>query len=213
MYRISARLLLASATFAALASVGCGRPSGKAFVRTKEQEQQIAAHVLTAPPANLQHKMEVNFENKIRLLGYDISGEPKKGAAVDVTMYWRVDEPVSGDWKVFVHFEAPGKRRQPFDHDGIGGLYPVQNWKKGEIIQDTVHVEVPSDWPEGPSQLLVGFFDWDLYQKTQKDLRLTVLDGKGQPTLGDDNKPADKMLLTSLTIGVGEAARPAGAAP
>jgi hypothetical protein len=204
MHRTTARLVLASATLAALAGAGCRRPSGQTISLTKDQEQQIAEHVLAAPPANLQNKLEVKFEDKISLLGYDVTGEAKKGGAFDVTMYWRVNEPVPGDWKVFVHFESPGKKRQPFDHYGVGGLYPVQSWKKGEIVKDTVHIEVPGDWPDGPTQILVGFFDWGALTKGQ-DRRLKVEPGKGLPD--------DRLLLTTLNVGGGgEAPRAGGAA-
>jgi hypothetical protein len=185
------KALLATAALATVAS-GCKRPAGQSIVLTKDQEQQIAENVLAAPPTAMEHKMEVHFEDKITLLGYDIKGEPKKGGAFDLVMYWRVDQPVAGDWKIFVHFEAPGKRRQPFDHYGVGGLYPVGNWKKGEVVRDIVHVEVPADWPDGPTQIMVGFFDWGALTKANQDRRLKVETGKG---LADD-----RVLLTTLTI-------------
>lgn len=188
------KILLATAALATAFS-GCKRPPGQSIVLTKDQEMQISENVLAAPPPALEHKIDVHFEDKITLLGFDIKGEPKKGSAFDLVMYWRVDEPVHGDWKIFVHFEAPGKRRAPFDHYGVGGLYPVANWKKGEIIRDIVHVEVPADWPDGPAQIMVGFFDWGALTKANQDRRLKVETGKGLPD--------DRVLLTTLNIGGG----------
>ncbi len=184
---------------------GCRRPAGQQIVLTKDQEQQIAANVLTAPPAAMQVKTDTKFEDKVVLLGYDIVGKPKKGANFDLVMYFRVDQPVSGDWKVFVHFEAPGKRRQPFDHYGVNGLYPVGQWKKGEIIKDVVSIAVPGDWAENDAQLLIGFFDWGLYNSTQGDRRLKV-ESPGSLSVDKDGR----VLLTTVALEGGAA--PGGAA-
>jgi len=189
----------------AVALSGCKRPASQTIVLTKDQEQQIADNVLNAPPT-MQQKLDVKFEDKITLLGYDLKGTPaKKGGQIDLTMYFRVDEPVRGDWKIFVHFEAAGKRRQPFDHYGIGGLYPVGMWKKGEIIKDTVNIQIPGDWPSDvQSQILVGLFDWGAWSKAGQDRRLKIASAGTAKSL-----PDDRIVLTTLDIGGGA---PAGGA-
>ena len=195
-------------------ATGCKRPSAQSIVLTKDQEQQIAESVLNAPPANLQHKAEVKFDDKITLLGYDLKGTPaRKGGTFDLTMYFRVDQPVTGDWKVFVHFEAPGKRRQPFDHYGVGGLYPVGMWKKGEIVRDTVSIQVPADWPDGQAHVLIGFFDSGAWDKAQQTRRL-----KPTASAPIQVEADERVLLTTVDVGGaapgGEAmARPPRAAP
>ena len=198
---------LALAGLCALATVGagCRRPAGQQIVLTKDQEQQIAANVLTAPPASMQAKADTKFEDKVVLLGYDVVGKPKKGGSFDLVMYFRVDQPVAGDWKVFVHFEAPGKRRQPFDHYGVNGLYPVGQWKKGEIIKDVVPIAVPGDWAENDAQILIGFFDWGLYNSTQGDRRLKV-ESPGSLSVDKDGR----VLVTTVSLEGGAA--PGGAA-
>lgn len=208
---IARRLVLVAAAVAAVTSTGCRRPAGQQIVLTKDQEQQIAENVLTAPPSAMQNKVDCKFEDKITLLGYDIKGQAKKGGAFDVVMYYRVDQPVQGDWKIFVHFEAPGKRRQPFDHYGVGGLYPVGQWKKGEIIRDVVNIQVPADWGESSAQILIGFFDWGLYATTQGDRRLKVAAPGTTQVQGDG-----RVLLTTINLEGGDApaapANPGGAA-
>ena len=186
----------------AVAVSGCKRPASQTIVLTKDQEQQIADNILNAPPA-MQQKLDVKFEDKLTLLGYDLKGTPaKKGGAVDLTMYFRVDEPVHGDWKIFVHFEAAGKRRQPFDHYGIGGLYPVGSWKKGEIIKDTVNIQIPGDWPSDvQSQILVGVFDWGAWSKAGQDRRLKIVSAGAAKSL-----PDDRIVLTTFDVGGGAAA-------
>ncbi len=186
----------------ALVASGCKSPAQRSRVLTKDQEQLISKNVLSKPPA-IQHPKKINFDNKIHLLGYDIGGKPERGKSFDLTLYFRVDNPVHGDWKVFVHFEAPGKRRQPFDHYGVGNLYPVGQWKKGEIVRDIVKVDVPKDWPGGPTQLLVGFFDWGAWSKASQNRRLP-LDARDKAKGTDDSR----VLLTTIEVG-GTAPAPA----
>lgn len=189
-----------------LVATGCKSPAQRSRVLTKDQEQKIAQHVLSKPPA-IQNAKQINFDNKIVLLGYDTKGEIKRGGSFDLTLYFRVDNPVHGDWKIFVHFEAPGKRRQPFDHYGVGDLYPVGKWKKGEIVKDVIKVEVPADWPDGPTQLLVGFFDWGAWSKAGKNRRLP-LEARDKAKGTEDSR----ILLTTLKVGGAPPAKPAGGA-
>jgi len=186
-------LILLALALVVVAS-GCKSPAQRSRVLTKDQEQLIAANVLSKPPA-ISKTMKVNFDNKIHLLGYDLKGTPARGKTFDLVLYFRVDNPVHGDWKIFVHFEAPGKRRQPFDHYGIGNLYPVGKWKKGEIVRDIVKVNVPADWPAGPTQLMVGFFDWGAWSKAGQNRRLQ-LDARDKKKGTADNR----VILTTLDI-------------
>lgn len=188
----------------ATSASGCKRPGAQSIVLTKDQEQQIAENVLNAPPATIQNKGEVKFEDKIVLLGYDLKGTPaKRGGTLDLTLYWRVNEPVSGDWKIFVHFESPGQRRQPFDHYAVGGLYPPGQWKKGEIIKDVINIAVPADWPAGPTQIMLGFFDWGAYKANPSapNRRLKVVAAPDPKMILSE----DRLLLTTLDVAGGQA--------
>ena len=201
-------LVLSIATLAVAFSVtGCKRPSAQAIVLTKDQEQQIAASVLTAPPADLDTKLEVKFEDKLTLLGYKLEPKDKAAAGGNLTLslFWRVDQPLPGDWKIFVHMEAPGLKRQPFDHYGVGGLYPLSQWKKGEIIKDTVTMEIPGDWPKSNTQLLIGVFDWGAWNKAQQNRRLKISNAPAGAAQAED-----RLLLA--TIDIGGAGAPAGGA-
>ncbi len=187
-------VLVLALVAAALVASGCKSPAKRTRVLTKDQERQIAENVLKAPPT-ISHPNEINFDNKLVLLGYDLSGDAKAGSSFDVTMYFRVDQPLHGDWKIFLHFEAPGKRRQPFDHYGVGDLYPVAQWKKGEIVRDKVTVSVPKDWPSGKTQLLIGFFDWGAWSKANQNRRLS-LHGASKAK----GTPDDRALLATVDV-------------
>lgn len=192
-------------TLLALVAVaaGCKSPAERARVLTKDQQQQIADNVLKAPPTP-KTALDVDFEGHLRLLGFDLDGELKAGSKIALTMYFRVDKPVVGDWKIFVHFEAPGKRRQPYDHYGVGDLYPVGEWKQGEIVRDRIDIEIPADWPAGKAQLLVGLFDWGAWIKAGQNRRLKI-EGEAKKIATND----DRVVLTTFDVAGG---KPGGAA-
>ncbi len=184
-------LLLAAVV---LVLVGCKSPAQRARVLTKDQERLITDNVLKAAP-KMQHDHKIDFEDRVTLLGYDLTGATTAGNTVELAMYFKVNKPVSGDWKIFVHFEAPGKRRQPFDHYGVGELYPVGQWKKGEIIRDKVTIAIPKDWPNGKTQLLVGFFDWGAWSKASQNRRLKLAAGSKKHGTADD-----RALVTTVEV-------------
>ncbi len=202
-----AAVLLTLILAVALSAAGCKSPAQRARVLTKDQEKQIAANVLKAKP-KMQHERRIDFEDRLSLIGYDLSGTPKAGGTIDVTMYFQMHKPVSGDWKIFVHFESPGKRRQPFDHYGVGGLYPVANWKAGEIIKDKVRIAIPKDWPNGKTQLLVGFFDWGAWSKASQNRRLKLAAASKKLGTADD-----RALVATLDVTGGQTARKAPPRP
>ena len=195
-------LLLAASV---LVLTGCKSPAQRARVLTKDQERLITDNVLKSAP-KMQHTSNINFEDRVTLLGYDIKGATTAGNTVELLMYFKVNKPVTGDWKIFVHFEAPGKRRQPFDHYGVGDLYPVGQWKKGEIIRDKVTIAIPKDWPNGKTQLLVGFFDWGAWSKASQNRRLKLAAGSKK-----HGTPDDRALVATVDVtgGAKPGARPA----
>ena len=80
---------------------GCKSPAERSRVLTKDQEKQISANLLQAAP-KLQYPLAVNFDNKINLLGFDLSAQPQPGKRFDLTLYFKVNQAVVGDWKIFV---------------------------------------------------------------------------------------------------------------
>ncbi len=186
------------ATLALMASAGCKSPAERARVLTKDQQQQIAEHVLSAAPTP-KTILDVDFEGHLRLLGFDLEGEPKAGSKLTLSMYFRVDKPLTGDWKIFVHFESPGKRRQPYDHYGVGDLYPVVEWKQGQIVRDRLEIEIPADWPGGKTQILVGLYDWLAWSKASQNRRLKI-EGKGKELATND----DRIVLTTIDVSGGK---------
>ena len=82
------------------------------------------------------------------------------GKPFTLTHYWKVNEPLGEEWKMFVHLEAPGTKANHLnaDHVPIGGKYPVPAWKKGEIVRDIHRVSVPAGWKALSVEVYTGIW-------------------------------------------------------
>ena len=54
-----------------------------------EEKDRLKPYVLDAVPVDLPHKLDINFENKVHLVGYKFEPEnAKPGEDVKLTYYW-----------------------------------------------------------------------------------------------------------------------------
>ncbi len=132
---------------------------------------------------------ERDGRGEIAYLGVDVApAHPARADVVDVTHYFQVLEPMSGDWDVFVHGETPaGQRVLVADHAPILGRLPPSVWEKGEIWADPHKVLIPPDAPGGTLVLYAGLF--------KGDVRATV---EGPPNSQDGH---DRIRAAVLPIG------------
>jgi len=170
------RLRALSVTVVALAALvalsGCRQP--KKLILTKEQRERIAANLLGEAPT-LPKQIDADFGGAVTLLGATV--EPASVAAggrVEVTYYWKVHKELSGGWKIFGHLEKGREKRQILDHQAIGELYPVEQWKPGDLIRDVQRVTVDGDFPAGTAELWIGFFDEAAWKNEGRNERLPV---------------------------------------
>jgi 4-amino-4-deoxy-L-arabinose transferase-like glycosyltransferase len=97
---------------------------------------------------NIEHPMQVNFANKIELLGYDIDPEePRVREALVVTLYWRALSEMEENYTVGAHlmgpeYESYGGR----DSYPAGGNYATSLWRDGDIIRDIYWLRIPRDF-------------------------------------------------------------------
>jgi hypothetical protein len=121
----------------------------------------LAEHVLDAPPAHIQHRVDASFEDKIELLGYDLElphGDyVGAGESFTVTWYWRALRNVPGGYKVFVHVDGQGQRLNG-DHDPVEDKYPTRLWDEGDIVRDVQRLSVPPNYRSGDYTFFIGLF-------------------------------------------------------
>jgi hypothetical protein len=127
-------------------------------------------NILKEVPANLKYKVNADLEGKLVYLGCDVDQETlRPGQAFTVTHYWKVNTPVSDDWKMFVHMNGQGGKN-PFvnlDHGPVGGKYPVAHWKAGDIIRDIHRITLPANWASPRAEIYTGIWKGNLRLKVK----------------------------------------------
>src|SRR5258708_599649 len=121
---------------------------------SSEDKERLKPYILDSAPADLAHKLDVNFENKVHLIGYKFEPEQAKpGTEVKITYYWRCDDTIDEGWMLFTHTkdEGSGKmgnldfvgplREQKNNHQMLG----PERWERGKVYVDEQTYKLPDD--------------------------------------------------------------------
>ncbi|MEI7893384.1 MAG: carbohydrate-binding family 9-like protein [Myxococcales bacterium] len=148
-------------------------------------------------PANVPTKLDVNFENKIRLLGFKAEPEiARPGADIKITYYWKCEDSVDEGWRLFTHVQDDASDHPIGNLDGEGPLRKIQGdkpvlgpdrWEKGKYYVDEQTYHVPDDVTGETISFYVGVW--------KGESRLRVLTG---PNDGSNRAIAGK-LKTGLS--------------
>jgi hypothetical protein len=104
-------------------------------------------------------KGRVVWDGKIQLLGWDLPKTASRGQKFDVTLYYKILQPVGGSWKTLMHFDGPAGRAGNGDHDPIGGRCPTSTWTVGDYIIDRFSTSAGTGaFPAGGHEVWLGFF-------------------------------------------------------
>jgi 4-amino-4-deoxy-L-arabinose transferase-like glycosyltransferase len=123
------------------------------------------------------HAVAAQFEQGIELLDWTVGSTPENGTRLD--LHWRVKQPLSIDYTVFVHLERDGTIVAQQDGTPGRGYYPTSWWRPGDQIVDTHYLD--TSWTD-TDRLWVGWYQLGSMQ------HLRVLDRNSQPGL-------DRLLL------------------
>jgi hypothetical protein len=122
----------------------------------------LAAHILRQVPADLTHPANVRLGGgKIRYVGSRISPLPaRRGSRLNITHYFEVSDPIPREMKMFVHIEDSNASGiyMNLDHFPIDGMYPLNRWKAGEIVEDTYFADLPPSVPDSLT-IYIGFYE------------------------------------------------------
>ena len=133
---------------------------------------------LAAVPADIPHKLDVSFEDKVHLVGYKLDPPfAAPGREVKLTFWWRCDEALGDGWQLLTHtrdggtgkmgnLDNVGSLREPIDpqHQRLG----PDRWVPGRVYVDEQTYTVPLD-VAGSVTVLVGIW--------KQDARLRILTG------------------------------------
>ncbi|HSM54688.1 MAG TPA: glycosyltransferase family 39 protein [Candidatus Sulfomarinibacteraceae bacterium] len=135
-----------------------------------------------SPPPTLK-EVDVTFDGKLRLAGFDLQSDEqiRPGAQLELTLVWEVLQEMERDWSVFVHLNDPVLQTPLAQRDMYpgGGLLSTQFLEPDRQLVDRFVLTVP-DTAVAPStlELVVGLYDYG-----QPEVRLTAGGGEDALTL------------------------------
>jgi hypothetical protein len=109
-------------------------------------------------------QLEVNLEDQVKLLSYDLDRETyRPGDTLQLTLSWLGLQEMSQNYKVFVHFMDEGLTTMWAQHDGdpVGGFTPTTRWLSGELVADHHALYIPPETPAGTYKLFTGMYEWE----------------------------------------------------
>jgi len=147
--------------FAVGALACCAASCTERDVLTHADRVNAKEIVLQKAPSPEQ-RVDIQFEDKITLIGYDLSAPAvREGAPFTVTWYWHVRAPLGEGWKVFTHLaDATDHNRLNLDAvRPLRKLHPEETWAKGEYLRDVQEITLPTTWSSPKLRFYVGFWN------------------------------------------------------
>ncbi|MEZ4256891.1 MAG: carbohydrate-binding family 9-like protein [Polyangiales bacterium] len=134
-----------------------------ACVEKRTEAENIDSFVSATPPKP-QHKLDVAFDDKLRIVGYDLNDDIwDPGEEEILTLYWKVDAPLDDGWQLFTHV-SDGKDTVALNVDKDGPVrrnLPPSKWKPGTYVRDMLTVTLPAAWASSRAEIYVGVWRGD----------------------------------------------------
>lgn len=122
---------------------------------------------------------DFRFARGVRLKGAKWTTSARVGGACALELIWEAVQPLSGEYKVFVHaVDDRGRIVAQHDAPPAGGSRPTSTWGAGDVILDRHGLFLPNGLGPQRLRLLVG-----LYDATTGE-RLPLVDGPDALELG-----------------------------
>ena len=119
-------------------------------IRISSEECQVPLPAAAKPLA-------ASFGDQMRALGYELE---QQGDRLFLTLYWRAEQHMANDYRVFVHV-FPTTSDVPVAQDDSfprRGGFPTRFWYIGEIVADRIPVDL-SAIPAGKYGVAIGVYD------------------------------------------------------
>ena len=130
-----------------------GRQIARAEALERLGRPTEAAAIRAQPEPSPGRALRILFGKELELIGVDDPPEARPGETVRLTYHWRLLEPTSYDYWVFLHVVGLPGGRNP---DELVGGYKSSRWAAGERVHQTVTFAVPPDTAPGSYPLRVG---------------------------------------------------------
>jgi 4-amino-4-deoxy-L-arabinose transferase-like glycosyltransferase len=120
--------------------------------------------ILLSERPHPQHPLDVNMEDKLEVLGYDIvdgSGHfvtsIGPGRKYRMRTYYQVLAPITTEWEAFIHIDGY-QRRHNGDHKPMDSKYPFALWLKDDLLVDDYEISLEPNYTPGDYELFFGLF-------------------------------------------------------
>ena len=146
--------------------VGLYLPNGPRLNVQSADGQPLGDSVSLTPvkliprPGTLANSANVNWGNRLFLLGYDLNTRViRAGEALSVTLCWQATSPVALDYSVFAHLtDANGSVIAA--NDGMPYTQPKRTtrWTPGQVMCEVRPLKLPADTAVGLYEIELGIF-------------------------------------------------------
>jgi hypothetical protein len=129
----------------------------------EQNDNPLNRIILTTSPSP-QHALDVNFDDKLQVLGYDVADANGKlvdhaapGKKYHLRTYFKVLGPVQAEWEMFIHIDG-FRRRHNGDHKVCNGKYPMSLWVKDDFVVDDHEFTLEPNFSPGAYSVFFGLF-------------------------------------------------------
>jgi 4-amino-4-deoxy-L-arabinose transferase-like glycosyltransferase len=138
-----------------------------------DTDQNSLDKIALAAPPSPQHRLDVNMEDKLQVLGYDITDQAghlidyiAPGGKYRMRTYYKVLAPITTEWEAFIHIDG-FHRRHNGDHKPMEGKYPLSLWLKDDLLVDDYEIGLEPNFTPGDYELFFGLFSGETRLKVK----------------------------------------------
>ncbi len=131
--------------------------------RSAAQSESLA-HVRVIAPAQpnlaaVPHRVNVDFGNGIRLVGYDALPIFRPGFPTPITLFWQATRALDGNYTVVLQAQTDRDIYDRIQTEPTRGIYPTTRWQPDELIRDPQTIMLRADAPDANYNLVATLFD------------------------------------------------------
>lgn len=144
-------------------------PVDASFWHVRLRHYLIPPDVHFPPFPEPEHRTDLNFGGKAKLLGYDWDGKK-------LTFYWQVLSTTDEDYQISLRItDEEGIPWGQLDRRPASYFYPTFRWRPGELIPGETELPLPPASPPGKYKLFLTLYEPQTLQGVE------ILDAAGAP--------------------------------
>jgi hypothetical protein len=117
----------------------------------------LSKHLLRQIPAEVDPRIAADLGGNVVYVGNLVDrDELIPGQPVEIRHFWQVVTPFAADFRVFTHLRSDDNDFMNLDDSAMRRAYPPQQWRAGDIIEDTQQVTLRPDWRAATATLWIG---------------------------------------------------------